>query len=313
MRYLLNIWLCCLLSSVSFGQDTDTQKFIIKKERVHDDEQIFTPEEVHQLDSTLADCWNRSIAEIAIITIDERHTDNENFDSYVSNNLTAYALGESGKNNGVVIAISKQLRQMRIETGYGIEKILSNEETKKIIDEQFIPEFKEGRYFEGTLNGLTTVIKSLEIAMQAYDYRDESVLFQPSAFEKIKRFVLENGTPQTFRNIDNDNPSYHFTSLDVFLGPSLGCTLELKDTLAAGYYEITIRDNDGSYYQFVCFDENTTQQTFIKKDMQPGRVYWLHPGDKFFSSDVWPLLAQIEDEIAQHSVSNASGSVTDDE
>src|SRR5690606_6733968 len=141
-----------------------------------------------------------------------------------------------------------------------------------------------------------------------------SVLFQPSVFEKIKRFVLENGTPQTFRNIDNDNPSYHFTTLDVFLGPSVGCALELKDTLAAGYYEITIRDNEGQYYQFVCFDEHTTQQTFIKKNMQPGRVYWLDPGDKFFSSDVWPLLAQIEDEITQRSATKESnGVLTDDE
>lgn len=313
MRYLLNIWLCCLLSSVSFGQDTDKQDFVIKKERVHDDEQLFTPDEMHQLDSMLTDCWNRGIAEIAIVTIDERHTDNENFDNYVSNNLTAYALGEYGKNNGIVIAISKQLRQMRIENGYGIEKILSNEETKKIIDEQFIPQFKEGRYFEGTLKGLTAVIKFLEIAMQEYDYRDESVLFQPSVFEKIRHFVLENGTPQTFRNIDSDNPSYNFTSLDAFLGPSTHDAFVLKDFTAGDYYELTIRDNDGTHYQFVCFNEHTTQQTFIKKKMQPGRVYWLHPGDKFFSSDVWPLLAQIEDEIAQHSISRELNVFTDDE
>ncbi|WP_353129648.1 TPM domain-containing protein [Parapedobacter pyrenivorans] len=301
MRYLLNSWLCCLLSAVSFGQSTDTQDFVIKKERVHDYEQIFSPDEIHQLDSMLTDCWKKGIAEIAIVTIDQRHTDSENFDSYVFNKLTAYALGEYGKNNGIVIAISKQLRQMRIENGYGIEKILSDKETKKIIDEQFIPEFKEGRYYNGTLNGLTALIGTVEEAMQEYDYRDESVLFQPSVFEKIKRFVLENGKPQTFRNIDSDNPSYNFTSLDVFLGPSRHNAFVLKDFSVAEYYEMTIRDNDGSHYQFVCFDGDITQQTFIKKKMQPGRVYWLYPGDKFFSSDIWPLLAQIEDEIAQRS------------
>src|SRR5690606_24047022 len=33
-------------------------------------------------------------------------------------------------------------------------------------------------------------------------------------------------------------------------------------------------------------------------------VYWWHPGDKLLSSDVWPILAQIEDEIVQNTAVN---------
>ncbi|MFC6100340.1 TPM domain-containing protein [Olivibacter domesticus] len=302
MRYLLIILCYCFLATTLLAQETPApQPFVIKKDRIIDHEHIFTSSEIQQLDSMVSQCWEKGVAEIAIVTIDDRHTNKENFDNYVFNNLTSYASGEHGKNNGIVIAISKKLRQMRIENGYGIEKMLSNAATKKIIDEQFIPKFKDGNYFEGTLNGLNTIISYVEKAMKEEDFTIVSSIFTPSIFKKIRTFVLENGSPQTFRNLDSDNPSYHFTSLDVFLGPSRKQSFVLKDFREEDYYEMTIRDNDGSQYQFVYFEKPTPEQTFIHPKMQPEKVYWWHPGKKFLSSDVWPLLAQIEDEIAQNS------------
>lgn len=308
MRFLLIILCYCFLAPTLLAQEPPApQQFVIKKNRIIDNEHIFTSMEIQQLDSVVAQCWEEGIAEIAIVTIDERHTNKENFDKYVLNNLTSYALGAYGKNNGIVIAISKKLRQMRIENGYGIEKVLSNAATKKIIDEQFIPKFKDGNYFEGTLNGLNTIITYVEKAMKEEDFTIVSSIFTPSIFKKIRTFVLENGSPQTFRNLDSDNPWYHFTSLDVFLGPSRKNSFVLKDFREEDYYEMTIRDTDGSQYQFVYFENPTPEQTFIHQKMQPEKVYWWHPGKKFLSSDVWPLLAQIEDEIAQNlAVNNAN-------
>ena len=305
MRYLIIILCCYFFAPTLSAQETPVQqKFVVKKVRIVDNEKIFTKDQIKQLDSIVENCWNKKIAEIAIITIDDRHTDNENFDQYVLNNLTAYASGEYGKNNGIVIAISKKLRQMRIENGYGIQRLLSDEDTKKIIDEVFIPKFKEEKYFEGTLNGLNAIINYLQKVSKEEDFTNVSSIFTPSIFKKIRAFVLENGEPQKFRDLDSDNPWYNFTSLDVLLGPSRKHSFVLKDFRKDDYYEMTIRDNDGSYYQFVYFEKYVPERTFIHQNMQPGRVYWWHPGDKFLSSDVWPLLAQIEDEIVQNTAVN---------
>lgn len=303
MRYLLVILFYCFPSTL-LAQD-GAEQFVIKRQRVIDNEHIFSPSEVAQLDSIIENCWEKEIADIAIVTIDDRHTDNENFENYVFQHLTSYALGHSGKNNGIVIAISKKLRQMRIENGRDIEKIFSNDATKKIIDEQFIPRFKEENYFEGTLNGLNAIVTFLEKVPKEARYENVSSIFWPSIFKKIRTFVLENGTPQTFRNLDNDNPSYNFTALDVFFGPSRRNSFVLSDFLPEDYYEMTIRDNDGSYYQFVYFEEPTPEQTFIHDSMQPGKVYWCNPDGRYLSTDLWPLLAQIEDEIAQKSAVKA--------
>lgn len=311
MRYLLIILFHCLISN-TFGQTApENQQFLVKRVRIIDYEKIFTEKDIQILDSIINICWKNAIADIAIVTIDGRHTDKAHFDQYVFNNLTGYAQGEYGKNNGIVIAISKQLRQMRIENGYGIEKIMSDVATKKIIDEYFIPKFKYDNYFEGTLNGLNAIISHLGKEIQQYDYTDASSIFRPSLFQKIREFVLENGTPQTFRSFDSDNPSYNFTSLDVFLGPARKKAFVLKDFLETDYYEMTIRNSDGKHYQFICFDDHVPGQTFIKKNMQVHRVYWLEPGDQLISQDVWPLLTQIEDEMTQHSPSSNAKKFTD--
>ncbi|MGJ1430795.1 TPM domain-containing protein [Sphingobacterium spiritivorum] len=305
MRNIFIILVYCSLASNSFGQTNPIQQeFVIKRQRIFDNEKIFTAGEIRQLDSSIAQYWKKEVADIVIVTIDDRHTTKENFDNYVRQQLTGYASGNLDKNNGIVIAISKKLRRIRIENGYGIEKVLSNAATKKIIDEQFIPKFKEEKYFEGTLNGLNTIISNVEKVMNEEDFIHVSSIFTPSIFKKIRAFVLANGEPQTFRNLDSNNPSYSFTSLDVFLGPSRKNSFVLKDFREEDYYEMTIRDNDSSYYQFIYFEETAPEQTFMHRKMLPGKIYWWHAGDKLLSSDVWPLLAQIENEIAQKSVVN---------
>jgi uncharacterized protein len=76
--------------------------------------------------------------------------------------MNTWGVGQKNKNNGILIGISKGYRHMRIENGYGLEKNLTDQETKKIIDDEFIPFFKQAKYFEGTLNGLKALMKKLE-------------------------------------------------------------------------------------------------------------------------------------------------------
>jgi uncharacterized protein len=46
---------------------------------------------------------------------------------------------------------------MRINNGYGIERILSDEETAEIVNKQFIPNFKTGDFFKGTTYGIEEI------------------------------------------------------------------------------------------------------------------------------------------------------------
>ncbi|RYG06660.1 MAG: TPM domain-containing protein [Chitinophagaceae bacterium] len=131
---------------------------------VNDFEDLFTKNQKAELDSLINDFKKRTTIQIAIATLDEYQCDKADFDAYSLQLANAWGVGIKGKDNGVFIAISKQFRQMRIQNGKGIEKVFTNEQTKQIIDQYFIPKFKEDNYFEGTKNGLQQLIKELEKA-----------------------------------------------------------------------------------------------------------------------------------------------------
>ena len=56
--------------------------------------------------------------------------------------LRDWGIGVKGKNNGVVILVSKNDHKARIETGFGMEGVLPDILAKQIIDERMIPFFK---------------------------------------------------------------------------------------------------------------------------------------------------------------------------
>jgi len=129
---------------------------------VNDFEHLFTREQVDTLDDLLHVYEQRTSIEIAVMTIDTSLTLAANFDFFTLKTMSAWGVGKKEKNNGILIGISRSFRKIRIQNGSGIEKMLPNVQTKKIIDEAFIPFFKKGQYYEGTLNGLKTLMQRLE-------------------------------------------------------------------------------------------------------------------------------------------------------
>lgn len=69
-----------------------------------------------------------------------------------------YKVGERGINNGILILLSKNDRKLQILNGYGIEWIISDNETQEIVN-QMTPFFKQRDFFGGLNNGLTLIEK----------------------------------------------------------------------------------------------------------------------------------------------------------
>jgi uncharacterized protein len=72
--------------------------------------------------------------------------------------FNAWGIGDSIKNNGVLIMLSKNDRQVRIEVGKGLEKVLTNSVCAQIIAQQIVPHFKKEAYY----TGLNEAIQALE-------------------------------------------------------------------------------------------------------------------------------------------------------
>lgn len=124
-----------------------------------DFEHIFSSEQISELDSIISSFEKETTIEIAIVTIESSWATKESFDSLTLTIARNWGLGKKDKNNGILIGISTGLRTIRIQNGYGIEAKLSDIETKKIIDDLILPEFKKGNYFVGTKKGLLALME----------------------------------------------------------------------------------------------------------------------------------------------------------
>ena len=127
----------------------------------NDYENLFTDVEELHLDSLIKNFENKTSIQICIVTLDSTFTTENNFDNLALHIANVWGVGQRDKNNGVVICISAAHRRIRVCNGYGIEKDLTDTETKEIVKNDFILPFKNGNYYQGTLNGLTAIISKL--------------------------------------------------------------------------------------------------------------------------------------------------------
>lgn len=132
----------------------------------NDYENLFSDDEETKLNQIIADFEKETTVEIAIVTINTFKVSKEKFEDLSLHIAKTWGIGKKEKSNGILIAISKGYKQIRIQNGDGITSILSNEETSEIIQNQIIPYFKKEEYFEGTQLGLLKIIDLLRIRLK---------------------------------------------------------------------------------------------------------------------------------------------------
>ncbi len=165
----------CFLSVSCKGQKTDEEKdqvdsfgLFIPKEPigyVSDFDKIFLPAEIVFLDSIIINHEKQTTNNIAIVTYNLNSSlieSQEDFNKFSLTLFRKWGVGTKNKNNGIGILVCQNLRKIRIEVGYGLERKLTDEEAKKIIDDIIIPEFKRSDYFKGVSKGLEAIIKEIE-------------------------------------------------------------------------------------------------------------------------------------------------------
>jgi uncharacterized protein len=128
---------------------------------VNDFEGIFTGDEIHRLDSAISKYEKETSIEICVITIPVDAVDKKDFEAICLKIANTWGVGKKDKNNGILIAISKGHKSIRINNGLGIENVLTDAQTKTILNETIIPKLKNGNFFEGTFDGINRIMEHL--------------------------------------------------------------------------------------------------------------------------------------------------------
>lgn len=72
-----------------------------------------------------------------------------------------WGIGRKDINDGVLVLIAPNERQLRIEVGYGLEGVLTDALCSEIVNKIMLPLAREGKYDEALIQGATAVVQVL--------------------------------------------------------------------------------------------------------------------------------------------------------
>ena len=72
-----------------------------------------------------------------------------------------WGIGQEGKNNGLILLISKHDRELRIEVGYGLEGLMTDALATSIVHHTIVPFFKRGDFEGGVIAGSNQILEVL--------------------------------------------------------------------------------------------------------------------------------------------------------
>jgi uncharacterized protein len=93
--------------------------------------------------------------QIAVLIVDT--TSPEAIFDYTLRVAESWKLGRKGVDDGVLFVVAKTDRKIQILTGPGVQGVLTDAATKRIISEVVAPRFREGKYAEGIFNGVDKI------------------------------------------------------------------------------------------------------------------------------------------------------------
>lgn len=123
--------------------------------RINDNADILSPSAESEIQAYLAAVEQKSGVQIALLTI--ASLEGDSLEGYSLRVAEKWALGQKGKDNGVLLLVAMAEKKIRIEVGYGLEAVLTDAVSGTIIRNIIVPYFKKGQYGNGVAAGLKTI------------------------------------------------------------------------------------------------------------------------------------------------------------
>jgi uncharacterized protein len=157
--------------------------------RVVDQTGTLTSDDITALTNTLKDLETRKGSQIAVLIVPT--TEPESIEQFSIRVAEAWKIGRKKIDDGALLVVAKNDRHLRIEVGYGLEGVLTDVTSKRIIDEDITPKFKSGDFAGGITAGIGRMIRLIDgeqlPAPEPPHWRDSNLL---SHFDPFNPFVI---------------------------------------------------------------------------------------------------------------------------
>jgi uncharacterized protein len=128
--------------------------------RVTDLTATLTPEQSAALERKLTAFEQRKGTQVAVLMVPT--TMPEAVEQFSMRVAETWRLGRKGVDDGALLLVAKNDRQLRIEVGYGLEGVLTDATSRRIIDEYIVPRFRDGDYYGGIDAGLDRMLAVID-------------------------------------------------------------------------------------------------------------------------------------------------------
>lgn len=152
----------------TLDEDNDNRK----SDYVYDEADILTDSQERQLEVKLLAFEKSSANQILIVTVSDLcKMEPSQFATKIGHD---FKVGQDKFDNGLVLLIhpnaTKGKSRTFIATGYGLEGAIPDITAKVIVDNELIPNFKQGQFFKGINEGLNVLISLTEGEYSAQEY-----------------------------------------------------------------------------------------------------------------------------------------------
>jgi len=128
--------------------------------RVVDQTGTLSSGDIAALTQKLTDLETRKGSQVAVLIVPT--TAEETIEQFSIRVADAWKIGRRKIDDGALLLIAKNDRHLRIEVGYGLEGVLTDATTRRIIDEDMTPKFKVGDFAGGVSAGLDRMIRLID-------------------------------------------------------------------------------------------------------------------------------------------------------
>jgi len=128
--------------------------------RVTDVTGTLTAGQQAELEQKLADFEARKGAQIAVLLVPT--TQPEEIEQYSIRVTDAWKLGRKKVDDGALLILAKNDHTLRIENGYGLEGVLTDAASNRIIEDTMVPLLRQGQYFAAVSAGIDQMMRLID-------------------------------------------------------------------------------------------------------------------------------------------------------
>ena len=160
MRLLIAATALLLGAALGVADAQSLQPLPKLESRVIDVTGTLTAGQQAELEQKLADFEARKGAQIAVLVV--ATTAPEEIEQYSIRVVDAWKLGRKKVDDGALLILAKDDHKLRIENGYGLEGVLTDAASNRIIEETMVPLLRQGQYFAAISAGVDQMMRLID-------------------------------------------------------------------------------------------------------------------------------------------------------